>query len=156
MRIRVTTRADLFEQRKLQLVERGYRIEAADTRQRDVLVRCRSGDACLRYGGRAGCAGDQRGARLATRLVRYSMSLRTRFRFDGRCVRHPRYDPKRDGRPADGKCEGCEALYVIHLYTKIADRRANNANGVLVRTSRGRAERRAVGGPLQPPSTENK
>jgi hypothetical protein len=27
MRIRVTTRAALFEQRKLQLVERGYRIE---------------------------------------------------------------------------------------------------------------------------------
>jgi len=48
------------------------------------------------------------------------MSLKIRFRFYGRCTRHPRYDPKRDGHPSNGKCEGCESLYVIHLYTKIA------------------------------------
>lgn len=61
------------------------------------------------------------------------MSLRIRFRFDGRCTRHPRYDPKRNGHPSDGKCEGCESLYVIHLYTKIA-RRAEDANLIVVRT----------------------
>lgn len=63
------------------------------------------------------------------------MSLKIRFRFDGRCTRHPRYDPKRDGRPSEGKCEGCESLYVIHLYTKIAKRRAEDANLIVVRTS---------------------
>src|SRR5690242_17989977 len=46
------------------------------------------------------------------------MSLKIRFRFDGRCTRHYRYDPTRDGRPSDGKGEGCESLYVIYLYTK--------------------------------------
>ena len=63
------------------------------------------------------------------------MSLKIRFRFDGRCTRHPRYDPKRDGQPSDGKCEGCESLYVIHLYTKIAKRRAEDANLIVVRAS---------------------
>ncbi len=63
------------------------------------------------------------------------MSLKVRFRFDGRCTRHPRYDPKRDGRPPDGKCEGCESLYVIHLYTRIAKRRAENANFIVARAS---------------------
>ncbi len=61
------------------------------------------------------------------------MSLKIRFRFDGRCTRYPRYDPKREGRPADGKCEGCESLHVIHLYTKIAKRRAEDANLIVVR-----------------------
>jgi len=61
------------------------------------------------------------------------MSLKIRFRFDGRCTRHPRYNPKRDGRPPDGKCEGCESLYVIHLHTKIAQRRAEDTNLIVVR-----------------------
>lgn len=68
------------------------------------------------------------------------MSLKIRFRFDGRCSRHPRYDPKRDGRPSDGKCEGCESLYVIDLYTKIAKRRAEDANLIVVRVPAGREE----------------
>ena len=68
------------------------------------------------------------------------MSLKIRFRFDGRCTRHPRYDPKRDGRPSDGKCEGCESLYVIHLYTKVAKRRAEDANLIVVRAPSDREE----------------
>jgi hypothetical protein len=72
------------------------------------------------------------------------MSLKIRFRFDGRCSRHPRYDPKRNGRPADAKCEGCESLYVIHLYTKIAKRRAEDANLVVVRASTDREEQQAI------------
>ena len=68
------------------------------------------------------------------------MSLKIRFRFDGRCTRHPRYDPKRDGRPSDGKCEGCESLYVIHLYTKIAKRRAEDVNLIVVRVPTVREE----------------
>jgi hypothetical protein len=68
------------------------------------------------------------------------MSLRIRFRFDGKCSLHPRYNPARDGRPQHSNCEGCESLYVIHLYTKIAKRRAENENGILVRTSSGREE----------------
>ena len=71
------------------------------------------------------------------------MSLKIRFRFDGRCTCHPRYDPKRDGHPSDGKCEGCESLYVIHLYTKIAHRRAEDANLIVVRTSTDRKEHEA-------------
>ena len=71
------------------------------------------------------------------------MSLKVRFRFDGRCTHHPRYDPKRDGRPPDGKCEGCESLYVIHLYTKIAKRRAEDANLIVVRISSDREEHKA-------------
>ena len=73
------------------------------------------------------------------------MSLKIRFRFDGRCTRHPRYDPKRDGRPTDGKCEGCESLYVIHLYIKIAKRRTEDTNLIVVRTSSDREERQASG-----------
>jgi hypothetical protein len=72
------------------------------------------------------------------------MSLKIRFRFDGRCTRHPRYDPKRDGRPPDGQCEGCESLYVIHLYTKIAKRRAEDANLIVVRASSDREEQPAI------------
>ena len=72
------------------------------------------------------------------------MSLKIRFRFDGRCTRHPRYDPKRDGRPSDGKCDGCESLYVIHLYTKIAKRRAENANLIVVRASTDHEDLKAV------------
>jgi hypothetical protein len=68
------------------------------------------------------------------------MSLKIRFRFDGRCTRHPRYDPRRDGRPWDGKCEGCESLYVIHLYTKIAARRAEDANLIVARAYTDREE----------------
>ena len=72
------------------------------------------------------------------------MALKIRFRFDGKCCRHPRYNPIRDGRPADGRCEGCEALYVIHLYTKIAKRRAENANLIVIRASTDRQELDAV------------
>jgi hypothetical protein len=74
------------------------------------------------------------------------MSLKIRFRFDGRCTRHPRYDPKRDGRPSDGKCEGCESLYVIHLYVKVAKRRAEDANLFVVRASTNRDEQHAMDG----------
>jgi hypothetical protein len=68
------------------------------------------------------------------------MSLKIRFRFEGRCTRHPRYDPKRDGHPPDGKCEGCESLYIIHVYTKIAKRRAEDANLIVVHASTDREE----------------
>jgi hypothetical protein len=63
------------------------------------------------------------------------MSPKIRFRFDGRCARHPRYNPSRDGRPHDGTCEGCDSLYVIHLYTKIAKKRAEDPNLIVAGTS---------------------
>jgi hypothetical protein len=72
------------------------------------------------------------------------MSFKIGFRFDGRCTRHPRYDPKRDGRPPDGNCEGCESLYVIHRYTKIAKRRAENANSIVARASSDREEEHSM------------
>ena len=79
------------------------------------------------------------------------MSLKIRFRFDGRCAVHPRYDPKRDGGPSDGKCEGCESLYVIHLYTKIAKRRAEDANLIVVRAPTDREEHKIND---EPPGSE--
>ncbi len=84
------------------------------------------------------------------------MSLRIRFRFDGKCSLHPRYDPARNGRPQHANCEGCESLYVIHLYTKIAKRRAENENGILLRTSSGREEQHAIDEPGQLSNTGNK
>ena len=63
------------------------------------------------------------------------MSLKIRFRFDGKCIRHPRYNPKRDGRPPDGRCDGCESLYVIHLYTKIAQTKAQRSTGIVAQVS---------------------
>jgi hypothetical protein len=65
------------------------------------------------------------------------MALKIRFRFDGKCSRHPRYNPKRDGRPVDGKCDGCESLYVIHLYTTIAEKRARCSAGIVAQVSIG-------------------
>ena len=62
------------------------------------------------------------------------MSLKIRFRFDGKCIFHPRYDPGRDGRSQHANCEGCEALHVIHLYIRIAKRRAGEGKGIVVRT----------------------
>jgi len=62
------------------------------------------------------------------------MSLRIRFRFDGKCSLHPRYDPVRDGRPQHANCEGCESLHVIQLYVRIAKRRAREGQAIVVRT----------------------
>ena len=58
------------------------------------------------------------------------MSLHVRFRFDGKCCVHPRYNPENDGRPKDKACPGCESLYVIWLYTGIARRKAENGEGL--------------------------
>lgn len=52
------------------------------------------------------------------------MSLKIRFRFDGRCSMHPRYNPENDGQSQHKDCPGCDALWVIHLYTGIARRKA--------------------------------
>jgi hypothetical protein len=71
------------------------------------------------------------------------MSLKIRFRFDGKCIRHPRYNPKRHGRPLDGNCDGCESLYVIHLYTNIAQKKAQASTGIRGQLSTGREERGA-------------
>lgn len=60
------------------------------------------------------------------------MSLRIRFRFDGRCSMHPRYNPEKEGRPQHKDCPGCESLYVIHLYCHIARRKSESGEGILV------------------------
>ncbi len=59
------------------------------------------------------------------------MSLRIRFRFDGRCSVHPRYNPEKDGRPQYKDCSGCESLWVIHLYSLIARRKADAGDGII-------------------------
>ena len=64
------------------------------------------------------------------------MSLRIRFRFDGKCSLHPRYNPETHGRPQNGSCQGCDGLYVMHLYTRIARKKAEKAEGLIVRQSR--------------------
>ena len=63
------------------------------------------------------------------------MSLRIRFRFDGRCSVHPRYNPDKDGRPQHKDCPGCESLWVIHLYTGIARRKGESGDGIFVSRS---------------------
>ncbi len=60
------------------------------------------------------------------------MSLRIRFRFDGRCSVHPRYNPEKDGRPQHKDCPGCDSLWVVHLYSGIARRKAETGEGILV------------------------
>lgn len=52
------------------------------------------------------------------------------FRFNGRCRIHPAYDPREHGRPTDPNCAGCESLYVISLYTRIAARKAHEGDGI--------------------------
>jgi hypothetical protein len=73
------------------------------------------------------------------------MSLKIRFRFDGRCSGHPRYNPVTDGRPQHENCAGCESLYVISLYTAIAKRKADTGDGLVVRHAVQREEECAVG-----------
>lgn len=68
------------------------------------------------------------------------MSLKVRFRFDGKCALHSRYDPACDGLPQHGKWKGCDSLYVIYLYTKIAKRRPENSPCIVARFPRGREE----------------
>jgi hypothetical protein len=63
------------------------------------------------------------------------MSLKIRFRFDGRCNVHPRYNPKSYGPPQHKHCAGCESLYVIFLYTAIARRKAESGEGITVRNT---------------------
>jgi hypothetical protein len=60
------------------------------------------------------------------------MSLRIRFRFDGRCSVHPRYNPEKDGGPQHKECHGCESLHVIHLYCGIARKKAETGEGLAV------------------------
>jgi hypothetical protein len=56
--------------------------------------------------------------------------LKIRFHFDGKCRIHPRYNPKDACRPPDPQCPGCESLRVIDLYTRIAERRACEGDGI--------------------------
>jgi len=63
------------------------------------------------------------------------MSLKIRFRFDGRCNVHPRYNPESDGQPQHKHCDGCESLYVIFLYTAIARRKAEFGEGLTIRNA---------------------
>lgn len=63
------------------------------------------------------------------------MSLKLRFKFDGRCRVHPRYNPERDGQSDNRDCPGCDSLWVIWLYTKIARRKAETTDGILVSNS---------------------
>lgn len=60
------------------------------------------------------------------------MALKIRFRFDGRCRVHPRYNPERDGSPEHKDCSGCESLRAIQLYTSIAEKKAKAGEGVIV------------------------
>jgi hypothetical protein len=72
------------------------------------------------------------------------MSLKIRFRFDGKCSLHPRYNPETDGRPQHKNCTGCESLYVVSLYTAIARKRAETGEGLTVRRSAHREEELAA------------
>jgi hypothetical protein len=47
------------------------------------------------------------------------------------------------GQPRDGNCDGCESLYVIHLYTKIAQKKAHSSTGIIGQLSTRREEQGA-------------
>ena len=55
------------------------------------------------------------------------------FRFDGSCRTHPTYNPREHGRPTDDNCAGCESLYVVYLFTRIAARKARGGEGIEAR-----------------------
>ena len=59
------------------------------------------------------------------------MSLKIRFRFGGRCSVHPRYNPEKDGRPKQKDCPGCDSIWVIFLYTNIAQLKAASGEGIV-------------------------
>jgi hypothetical protein len=57
--------------------------------------------------------------------------LKIRFKFDGKCQTHPRYNPEKMSRPSTGNknenCEICDALWVVYLYiVKIGARKAKD------------------------------
>ncbi len=81
----------------------------------------------------------------ASRTQGVSMSLKIRFRFDGRCSVHSRYNPEIDCRPQHENCAGCKSLYVISLYTAIAREKADIGDGLVVRHAVQREEECAVG-----------
>ena len=61
------------------------------------------------------------------------MSLKIRFRFDGRCSVHPRYNPETDGRPQHKNCAGCES-YTSSPYTQLQGKRPTQGTDWLFAT----------------------
>ena len=70
---------------------------------------------------------------LRSNVHRVFMSLRIRFRFDGKCSLHPRYNPETDGRPLHKNCPRCESLDLISMYTRIARKKAETGEGLPAR-----------------------
>jgi hypothetical protein len=71
------------------------------------------------------------------------MSLKIRFRFDGRCTRHHRYNPSAMDIHLTGSVKDV-SLCTSFLYTRIAKRRAYDANLIVVRASSDRDEQQAI------------
>lgn len=58
------------------------------------------------------------------------MALKIKFKFKGRCERHPRYNPSRDGLGAvKGGCQTCEQLYKIWVHSERAKGAAHYFDG---------------------------
>ena len=96
MRIRVTTRAYLFEERKREHIERGYRIE--DERPIPVNRLCSFiavRDLPVQDTLSALVAEAVTEIAGAGQIGRHPVSLKIRFRFDGKCILHSRYNPPR-------------------------------------------------------------
>jgi hypothetical protein len=69
----------------------------------------------------------------ATQPLEGNQMLKLSFHFVGKCRIHPVYNPREDGRSTDTHCAGCESLYVISLYTRIAERKAREGEGIELR-----------------------
>lgn len=82
------------------------------------------------------------------------MSLKIRFRFDGRCRVHPRYNPERDGSPEHKDCSGCESLRAIQLYVSIAQKKAKACEGLIVSSPEAVASLEPVNAVAQSPDPE--
>lgn len=72
------------------------------------------------------------------------MSLKMRFRFDGRCTRHPRYNPPTMGAHITGRANNVSRSTSFHLYIKIAERRAEDPKFIVAGASADREGERAI------------
>lgn len=50
------------------------------------------------------------------------MAYKVTFRFRGRCEKHPRYDPAKNGEGTiKGGCETCVQLYKLYCFVRHAE-----------------------------------
>jgi len=55
-------------------------------------------------------------------MFQFTYRLKVAERVKGKCERHPRYNPERDGRGGiKGGCSACFSLYELHQAKRVLD-----------------------------------